>query len=81
MEPTVNDKVPNDGLPDYSYEAATEGERWAYDQGFEAGHQAALDPIEQGLDGIEALLQAAIAALTVIIAEEKRRRAGSEDQK
>jgi hypothetical protein len=46
MEPTVNevssneDGRPEHGLPDYDFETATEAERWAYDQGYEAGFQA-----------------------------------------
>jgi flagellar biosynthesis/type III secretory pathway protein FliH len=36
-------KVPEGGLPDYNYETATEGERWAFDQGLERGHQEGYD--------------------------------------
>lgn len=54
---------------DYDFETATEGERWAYDQGYERGHQEALSP--QDMDDIELLLEAAIAGLTRLIEQEK----------
>lgn len=56
---------------DYDYETATERERWHYDLGIEAGHQAALNP--QDLDDLDALLAACIEAVRRMIA--KRREA------
>lgn len=65
--------APAEGLPSYDYKTATEAERWIYDQAFEDGHQAALDPAQQDLDGIHNLIEVAVAALTRIIEQEKQR--------
>lgn len=46
---------------DYDFETATESERWAYDQGHEAGWQARLNPTEMTWDDVEDALRAAIA--------------------
>lgn len=54
---------------DYDFETATEGERWAYDQGIEAAH----DPSRMDLDDIRDMLEVCVAALNRIIAEEKAR--------
>jgi hypothetical protein len=54
---------------DYDFQTATEGERWAYDQGVEAG---ALDPATMILDDIQDALEACIAALTRMIAERRQ---------
>jgi len=51
----VSNKVPNEGLPDYNFETATEAERWAYDQGHEAGHREGYDQaINDAIDNPDA---------------------------
>lgn len=51
---------------DYDFETATEGERWAYDQGYEAAH----DPSTMDLDDIHNLLGVCVTALGRIIGEQ-----------
>jgi hypothetical protein len=50
--------APAGGLPDYDFETATEGERWAYDQGYEDGHEAREN------EGYPPINEAQIAALS-----------------
>ncbi|GAA3089643.1 hypothetical protein JOF29_007910 [Kribbella aluminosa] len=46
----MSNKVPNEGLPSYNFETATESERWAYDQGYETGWQARNTELLDSLD-------------------------------
>ena len=57
----------SDNLPTYDFETATESERWAYDQGYEA----ALDPTKMDIDDIQHAMEVCVDALTRIVAEQK----------
>lgn len=52
---------------DYDFETATEGERWAYDQGIEA----ALDPSRMDMEDIQHALEMCVEALRRMIAERR----------
>ncbi|WP_020385874.1 hypothetical protein [Kribbella catacumbae] len=59
----------NDGLPTYDFETATEAERWAYDQGYEAGWESRLDPTEMDWSDVEDALKAYIEFINLELAE------------
>jgi hypothetical protein len=66
----VSNNVPNDEsstLPEYNYDAASESERWAYDQGTEAGYEEALSPTN--LPDLRDVLAGLVAALDRMLAE------------
>jgi len=52
---------------DYDFETATEGERWAYDQGYEAAN----DPATMDLEDIARSLETCVAAVRRMIAERR----------
>ncbi|MGC4942148.1 hypothetical protein [Kribbella sp. DT2] len=68
MSPS-NQSTPEQGLPDYDFETATETERWCYDQGYEAGWNARLDPSTMDMAAVEAELRVCITALERIKTE------------
>lgn len=68
----------NGGMPDYNFETATEGERWAYDQGYEQGWEARLNPSAMELSDIRELMAVSIIALDRMLTEARPQPASGE---
>jgi len=59
--------APADGLPTYDFEQATEAERWAYDQGYEAGWDARLDPETMSMDSVKEAIASIVTYFNRVI--------------
>jgi hypothetical protein len=59
--------APADGLPEYDFETATEAERWAYDQGYEAGWGARLNPKEMTMAGVKEAIASIVMYFNQVI--------------
>jgi hypothetical protein len=56
---------------DYDFTTATEGERWAHDQGYERGWAERLNPDTMDLDELRGVLVVLIAVADRMIAERR----------
>jgi hypothetical protein len=60
---------------DYDFETATEGERWAHDQGYEAGWNNRLVAEEMDIGDVREVMEIVLAALTRLANEQAERKA------
>jgi hypothetical protein len=74
LRSTVPGDVVSD-LPEYDYESATEGERWAFDQGYEDGWDDRLKSDQMDLDDVREVMGILVAALTRMADEHQGQKA------